>query len=174
MGLVWLVHGLGHLTAALLGGFSVSSIHIDVMGVAVDWKGRGSRWSHAAVAFGGVTAHMLLALFTLSLPATDGFVTTLTTANLLLLAANLLPAGTFDGNKGWMHVRRGWGLITEAPRAAPPRPVAQPPAPPPPPIDLPPEEVPPEVKQAVDNLFSELRAESKARRKVPPPTESSS
>jgi stage IV sporulation protein FB len=129
--LVVLVHQLGHALAGRLHGLRALAIESHGLGGHCRWQGTASARARAAIAWSGVGAQLLLLGATLLVLGLGGvprhtfgqdLASTLTIANAVIAALNLLPVAPLDGAEAWPL----FGLLRERRRAVLARPSAQP------------------------------------------------
>jgi len=98
---IYLAHGLGHWAVAKAQKFKVHRLEMGPLGVHAGYSGHGTQSAHTWVAFGGVMAHILIGMAMVLVPGSGTVFQAAVGVNLVLGAANLVPAGTLDGADGW-------------------------------------------------------------------------
>ncbi|HCH65823.1 MAG TPA: hypothetical protein DFR83_23680 [Deltaproteobacteria bacterium] len=102
---VYGVHAMGHWLMANFYRLPVSRLDIDGFGASVAWTGRATRGVHAAVAFGGVIAHLAFAVVLLVFAGKGSLlVQQMIWVNFVVGCINVLPFGRLDGADGWRHL----------------------------------------------------------------------
>ena len=107
---VIVVHELGHAAFIRLGGRRVVGVDVHALGGSCQWSGRATPLERATIAWGGITAQLVLfgvALATTAFLPRPGspFLLEIRSAllwpNLVLAAVNLVPLRMLDGAEAW-------------------------------------------------------------------------